>query len=91
MRRAQQKLGMEKKREKMKKGGGKKKGGPKKQRVTVSQFLTEVRAEMKKVTWPTRDEVISYTIVVLITVVLIGGLVYVADIAFTKLVDIIIF
>jgi preprotein translocase subunit SecE len=91
MRRAQQKLGMEKKREKMKKGGGKKKGGPKKQRVTVSQFLTEVRAEMKKVTWPTRDEVISYTIVVLITVVLIGGLVYVADIAFTKLVDIIIY
>ena len=91
MRRAQQKLGMEKKREKMKKGGGKKKGGPKKQRVTVSQFLTEVRAEMKKVTWPTRDEVISYTIVVLITVVLIGGLVYVADIAFTKLVDIVIY
>jgi preprotein translocase subunit SecE len=91
MRRAQQKLGMEKKREKMKKGGGKKKGGPKKQRVTISQFLTEVRAEMKKVTWPTRDEVISYTIVVLITVVLIGGLVYVADITFTKLVDIIIY
>jgi preprotein translocase subunit SecE len=91
MRRAQQKLGMEKKREKMKKGGGKKKGGPKKQRVTVSQFLTEVRAEMKKVTWPTRDEVISYTIVVLITVVLIGGLVYVADIAFAWLVDKVIF
>ena len=52
MRRAQQKLGMEKKREKMKKGAGKKKGGPKKQRVTVSQFLTEVRAEMKKVPGP---------------------------------------
>lgn len=90
MRRMQQKLGMEKKREKLKKGG-RKKGGPKKQRVTVTQFLTEVRAEMKKVTWPTRDEVVSYTIVVLITVVLIGGLVYIADITFTKLVDIIIY
>lgn len=90
MRRMQQKLGMEKKREKMKKGGGKKKGGPKKQRITVSQFLKEVRAEIKKVTWPTRDEVISYTIVVIITVVLVGGLVYLADIVFTKLVDIII-
>ncbi|MDY6794451.1 MAG: preprotein translocase subunit SecE [Actinomycetota bacterium] len=92
MRRMQQKLGMEKKRAQMKKtSGAKKKGGPKKQRVTVSQFLTEVRAEMKKVTWPTRDEVVSYTIVVIITVVLVGGIVYLADIAFTKLVDIIIY
>jgi preprotein translocase subunit SecE len=91
MRRMQQKLGMEKKREQLKKSRGtKKKSGPKKQRVTVSQFLTEVRAEMKKVTWPTRQEVISYTIVVLVTVVLMGGLVYFADILFTKLVDIII-
>ena len=89
MRRAQQKLGMEKKRAQLKGGG--KKGGPKKQRVTVSQFLTEVRAEMKKVTWPTRDEVVSYTIVVMVTTVLMGGLVYFADILFTKLVDIIIF
>ena len=91
MRRAQQKLGMEKKRAKLKKSTGpRKKGGPKKQRVTISQFMTEVRAEMKKVTWPTRDEVVSYTIVVLVTVVLMGGLIYFADILFTKLVDIII-
>jgi preprotein translocase subunit SecE len=92
MRRMQQKLGMEKKRAQMKKSAGTKKkgGGPKKQRVTVSQFMTEVKAEMKKVTWPTRDEVISYTIVVLTTSVLIGGLVYAADILFIKLVDYII-
>jgi preprotein translocase subunit SecE len=87
----QQKLGMEKKRAQQKKSGGtRKKSGPKKQRVTVSQFLTEVRAEMKKVTWPTRDDVVSYTIVVMVTVVLMGGLVYFADILFTKLVDLVI-
>lgn len=90
MRRMQQQLGMEKKREKMKKGSGRKKGGPKKQRVTVSQFLTEVRAEMKKVTWPTRDEVVSYTIVVLVTVVLMGGLIYGADALFIWLVNVVI-
>lgn len=91
MRRMQQKLGMEKKRAQLKKAAGtRKKGGPKKQRVTISQFLTEVRAEMKKVTWPTRDEVISYTIVVVVTVVIMGGLVYFADILFTKLVEIFI-
>ncbi len=92
MRRMQQKLGMEKKRAQMKKSAGSKgKSGPKKQRVTISQFLTEVKAEMKKVTWPTRDEVLSYTIVVVTTVVLMGGLIYLADILFVKLVDIIIF
>jgi preprotein translocase subunit SecE len=88
----QQKLGMEKKRAQLKKGtGAKKKSGPKKQRVTVSQFLTEVKAEMKKVSWPARDEVISYTIVVVITVVLMGGLVYLADYFFVWLVDHVIF
>jgi preprotein translocase subunit SecE len=87
----QQKLGVEKKRAQLRKtAGARKKGGPKKQRVTVSQFLTEVRAEMKKVTWPTRDEVVSYTLVVLATVVIMGGLVYFADILFTKLVEIFI-
>jgi preprotein translocase subunit SecE len=92
MRRMQQKLGMEKKRAQMKKSAGsKRKSGPKKQRVTISQFLTEVKVEMKKVTWPTRDEVLSYTIVVVTTVVLMGGLVYLADILFVKLVDIIVF
>ncbi|OFW58070.1 MAG: preprotein translocase subunit SecE [Actinobacteria bacterium RBG_19FT_COMBO_54_7] len=74
-----------------KSAGSKRKGGPKKQRVTISQFLTEVRAEMKKVTWPARDEVISYTIVVVTTVVIMGGLVYLADLLFVKLVDIIVF
>jgi preprotein translocase subunit SecE len=90
MRRMQEKLGMEKKRAQLKKSSGTKKSGPKKQRVTISQFMTEVKAEMKKVTWPSRDEVVAYTIVVVITVILMGGLVYFADILFVKLVDMIV-
>lgn len=31
-----------------------------------AQFLREVRAELKKVAWPTRQEVINYSIVVLV-------------------------
>ena len=27
----------------------------------IGNFLTEVRVELKKVTWPTRQETISYT------------------------------
>ncbi len=91
IRRAQQKLGLEKKREQVKKrASGRKKGGPKKQRITVKQFLTEVQAEMRKVTWPTRQEVTSYTVVVLMVVILVGSFVFGFDHLFTWLVKVII-
>jgi preprotein translocase subunit SecE len=49
-----------------------------KERVGPAQYLREVRDEMRKVAWPKRDEVIRYSIVVVITVVfyaaLVGGL-----------------
>jgi preprotein translocase subunit SecE len=91
MRRMQQKLGLEKKRALAKKAAaGKKRGGPKKKRITISQFLTEVKAEMKKVTWPTRQEVTSYTIVVLVVVTLVGSFIYLADYLFTYLVKVLL-
>ena len=41
-------------------------------------FLKEVRAELKKVTWPTRQETIRYTFMVIIisvaTAVFLGGI-----------------
>jgi len=37
------------------------------ERTSVGQFLREVRSELRKVAWPNRKEVTSYTIVVLIT------------------------
>jgi len=36
----------------------------KKERTGVRQFFHEVRAELKKVTWPSREELQTYTIVV---------------------------
>ena len=36
----------------------------KKERTGVRQFFHEVRAELKKVTWPSRQELQTYTIVV---------------------------
>jgi len=54
---------------------------PKHERVTPAQYLREVREEMRKVAWPKRDEVVRYSIVVIITVIvytaLVGGLDYV--------------
>jgi len=31
----------------------------------ITVFLSEVRAELKKVTWPTREEATQYTLVVI--------------------------
>jgi preprotein translocase subunit SecE len=51
---------------------------PKRERVSVAQYLREVRDEMRKVAWPQRSEVVRYAIIVVATVVvytaLVGGL-----------------
>ncbi len=46
-------------------------------------FLKEVRAEMKKVTWPSKNEVYSTTIVVLIATFFFGFYLFFMDIIFS--------
>jgi preprotein translocase subunit SecE len=55
-------------------------------RTSPSQFLKEVRAELKKVAWPTRKEVVSYTTVVLVAVVFLTSLVFGLDQFFSNVV-----
>ena len=43
----------------------------KKKRTPPRQFLREVRSELRKVAWPSRKELISYSLVVLVSVTLI--------------------
>lgn len=50
------------------------------------QFLREVRAELGHVSWPTRDATVTSTVVVLITVVLIGAFLGGLDIGLSRLV-----
>ena len=45
----------------------------------ISQFLGEVRIEMGKVTWPTRDELKSSTTIVLILSLALAGFIYIVD------------
>jgi preprotein translocase subunit SecE len=47
--------------------------------------VREVRAELRKVAWPTRDETINYSIIVLIAVVLLTAFVAGLDYAFGDL------
>ena len=56
------------------------------ERAGAGQFLREVRQELKKVAWPSRDETIKYSIVVLINVVLVMALVAGLDWVFSEFV-----
>ena len=46
------------------------------ERTSPARFLSEVRAELRKVAWPTSNEVVNSTIIVLITVVLMTALIF---------------
>ena len=53
-------------------------------------FLKEVKAELLKVSWPTRDQVIKLTIVVVVVSFAIGLYIGGLDLAFTKLTDLLL-
>jgi preprotein translocase subunit SecE len=50
----------------------------------IVTFIRQVVAELRKVIWPTRKELITYTSVVLVFVVIMVLLVAAFDFAFTK-------
>ena len=50
------------------------------------RFLTEVRAELGRVTWPTRREVWATTIVVILISLLFGVYLYMVDLGLSALV-----
>jgi len=51
------------------------------------QFITNIIAELKKVTWPTRQEAIRLTIMVLIVCAVAGVFLGLADFGFSNLVE----
>jgi preprotein translocase subunit SecE len=49
-----------------------------------AEFVRETRGELRKVAWPTRLEVRNYSIVVLVTLILLISLIFVLDYACSK-------
>ncbi len=49
----------------------------------LSNFLREARAELKKVTWPSKNEVYSTTIVVIFATFFFGFYLYFMDLIFS--------
>lgn len=50
------------------------------------RFLREVRDELAKVVWPSRREVATYTIVVILTVLVVGLFVFCLDVIFSRVI-----
>lgn len=69
---------------------GKSKTAVKKGENKPGKFLREVRAELRKVTWPGRQDVIAHTSIVIITVLLVAAFLGLADVIFSGLIGLII-
>ncbi len=68
-------------RKKTRKGGKRGKKGPLKR---LALFYRQIVAELRKVVWPTRSQLTTYTTVVIIFVVIMIGLVTVIDYGFQE-------
>lgn len=60
-------------------------GAPtKRERTKMREFIKEVIAELKKVAWPTRPEVVAYSVVVLVSSVVIAAIIFGLDYVFSN-------
>ena len=55
-------------------------------RTTPAVFLRQVVAELRKVIWPTRHELVTYTTVALVFILVMVAIVTSLDYGFTKLI-----
>ncbi|PLX17880.1 MAG: preprotein translocase subunit SecE [Candidatus Muiribacterium halophilum] len=58
--------------------------------TNIKKFLNEVMAELKKVSWPSKKQIMSSTNVVIIVSLIAGVYIFVADIFFSKLIEFVI-
>lgn len=56
----------------------------------IVQFLREVKVEIKKVTWPTRKEIIASTAVVLLTTIIIASFLGLVDYLLSEIVKLLL-
>jgi preprotein translocase subunit SecE len=57
---------------------------PAKERLTAAEYVRQVRAELRKVAWPTKAEVINYSVVVFVALCVLTGLIFGLDYVFGK-------
>lgn len=56
----------------------------------VSKYFRGVWAELKKVSWPNRTQLLTYTGVVFVTIAIVGVIIWLMDSVFSTLLDFVI-
>ena len=56
----------------------------------ISQFVKDVKLEMNKVTWPTRDELTASTKIVLVVSFALAVFIFIADFLLSRIMDLIL-
>ncbi|HEY7465363.1 MAG TPA: preprotein translocase subunit SecE [Dehalococcoidia bacterium] len=59
----------------------------KRRRIGVPTWMSEIWSELRKVTWPTRDETAYLTMVVIVVAVAVGVVLGLVDVFFNWLID----
>jgi preprotein translocase subunit SecE len=59
-------------------------------KLDIRKFYRETRSEIKKITWPSRKELIQHTEVVITSIILVGALIAVADFAFGRITQLVL-
>ena len=57
---------------------------PASERVAPAEYFRQVRGELRKVAWPTRDEVVNYSMIVFVTLIILTGVIFGLDWVFGK-------
>lgn len=60
---------------------------PKGRKLDLRKFYRETKSEIKKVTWPSRKELIQHTEVVITSIILVGAIIALADFTFGKITE----
>lgn len=65
-------------------------GGIQSRYQLVREFLEQAKAELKKVTWPSRKETLTTSVAVIVLVVIISLFLGLADFSLTKLIKLVL-
>ena len=56
----------------------------------AAKFLNEVKLELKKVSWPTRLELLNATVVVIVSVIILAVFIAVCDLVWSTIINFIL-
>lgn len=58
-----------------------------KEKSSIAKYISNIAGELRKVVWPTRQEAINLSLLVIIVSIIMGGILGLLDYGFTQLVS----